>query len=67
MKPVRPDLSCLKRDAGAHRFDVIVDEVRTVNLSDDTVDIEELLKRTKAFNHVPTKRSGEYGEALLRE
>jgi hypothetical protein len=54
MKPVWPGPSCLERDADAHFFDVIVDEVRAMNLSDDTAIPEELLKRTLAFNHVPT-------------
>ena len=52
---------------GIDKLDWILAEVRKLNISDDTVIIEELLKRTKALNYVPTKKTKEYGEALLKE
>jgi hypothetical protein len=52
---------------GIDKLDWILAEVRKLNLSDDTVITEELLKRTKALNYVPTKKTKEYGEALLLE
>ncbi|PKL69894.1 MAG: aldolase [Methanomicrobiales archaeon HGW-Methanomicrobiales-1] len=52
---------------GIDKLDWILAEVRKLNLSDDTVIMEELLKRTKALNYVPTKKAKEYGEALLKE
>jgi hypothetical protein len=55
------------KGTGIDKLDWIIAEVRKLNLSDDTVITEELLKRTKALNYVPTKKSKEYGEALLRE
>lgn len=70
---IPPDRIAIKRilvnglETGIDRLDWIVAEVRKLNLSDDTAIIEELLKRTKALNYVPTKKAGEYGEALLRE
>lgn len=55
------------KETGIEQLDWIIAEVRKLNLSDDTVLTEELLKRTKALNYVPTKKAKEYGEALLRE
>lgn len=52
---------------GIDQLDWIVAEVRRLDLSDDAVITEELLKRTKALNYVPTKKATAYGEALLRE
>ena len=52
---------------GIDQLDWIVAEVRKLDLSDDAVITEELLKRTKALNYVPTKKTAAYGEALLRE
>jgi hypothetical protein len=52
---------------GIDKLDWILAEVKKLRLSDDTVITEELLKRTKALNYVPTKKSKEYGDALLSE
>jgi hypothetical protein len=52
---------------GIDKLDWILAEVRKLNLSDDAVITEELLKRTMALNYVPTKKTKEYGEALLLE
>ncbi len=55
------------KSTGIDKLDWILAEVRELNLSNDTVIIEKLLKRTKALNYVPTKKAKEYGEALLKE
>jgi hypothetical protein len=55
------------KETGIDKLDWIIAEVRKLNLSDDTAIIEELLKRTRALNYVPTKKVKEYGEALLLE
>jgi hypothetical protein len=55
------------KETGIDKLDWIIGEVRKLNLSDDTAIIEELLKRTRALNYVPTKKEKEYGEALLLE
>jgi hypothetical protein len=55
------------RETGIDQLDWIIAEVRKLNLSDDTAIRDELLRRTKALNYVPTKKTKEYGEALLRE
>ena len=70
---IPPDKISIRRilvngiETGIDRLDWIVAEVRKLNLSDDTAIIEELLKRTKALNYVPTKKAAAYGEALLKE
>ena len=52
---------------GIDKLDWIIDEVRKLNLTDDTAITEELLKRTKVLNYVPTRMTEKYGEALLKE
>lgn len=52
---------------GIDKLDWIIDEVRKLNLSDDTAITDELLKRTKVLNYVPTRMTEKYGEALLKE
>jgi hypothetical protein len=54
-------------ETGIDRLDWIVAEVRRLDLADDAAITEELLKRTRALNYVPTKKAATYGEALLRE
>ena len=52
---------------GIDKLDWILAEVRKLNLSNDMIITEELLKRTKVLNYVPTRKEKEYGEALLLE
>ena len=52
---------------GIDQLDWIVDEVRKLHLSDDTTITDELLKRTKVLNYVPTRMTEKYGDALLKE
>lgn len=56
-----------EQEIGIERLDAIMDEVRALGLGDDAAVTAELLRRTKVYNYVPTKRSAEYGEALLKE
>jgi len=55
------------KETGIDQLDWIIAEVRKLNLADDVAITGELLKRTKALNYVPTKKTNEYGEALLAE
>jgi hypothetical protein len=55
------------KETGIDQLDWIIEEVRKLRLSDDTVITEELLKRTRKLNYVPTKKTQVYGEALLKE
>ena len=52
---------------GIDKLDWILAEVRRLSLTDDTTITDELLKRTMKLNYVPTKKTKEYGEALLLE
>lgn len=52
---------------GIDSLDDIIAEVRALGLSNDAAITEELLKRVKRSNYVPTGRTKEYGEALLKE
>jgi len=52
---------------GIDKLDWIISEVKKLNLTDDTAITEELLKRTKVLNYVPTKKTSEYERALLKE
>lgn len=70
---IPPDKISIKRilidckETGIDRLDWIIAEVRRLNLTDDTLITEELLKRTRALNYVPTRKATEYSEALLQE
>jgi hypothetical protein len=55
------------KETGINQLDWIVAEVRKLHLPDDPAITEELLKRTKALNYVPTRMTEKYGEALLNE
>jgi hypothetical protein len=41
--------------------------VKKLNPDTDEILAEELLKRVKEFNYVPTKKSGVYAQALVAE
>ncbi|MDD1702007.1 MAG: NAC family transcription factor [Methanoregula sp.] len=70
---VRPDKITTKKilvdgkETGIDQLDWIIAEVKKLNPPSDFAIKEELLKRTKALNYVPTKKTEEYGEALLCE
>jgi hypothetical protein len=55
------------KETGIDQLDWIIKEVKKLKLSDDAAIREELLKRTKVLNYVPTKKAEAYGEALLVE
>ena len=55
------------KETGIDQLDWIIDEVKKLKISDDTAIREELLKRTKMLNYVPTKKVEAYGEALMVE
>jgi hypothetical protein len=52
---------------GIDKLDQIIIEVRALNITPDEAIAEEMLRRVKMFNYVPTARSKDYGEALLNE
>jgi hypothetical protein len=55
------------KETGIDQLDWIIDEVKKLKFSDNAGITEELLKRTKMLNYVPTKKVEAYGEALLEE
>ncbi|MEG3055054.1 MAG: NAC family transcription factor [Methanoculleus sp.] len=52
---------------GINQLEVIIDSVRKLRLEDDAAIRAELLERTGAFNYIPTKKRGAYGDALMHE
>jgi hypothetical protein len=55
------------RETGIDQLDFIFEEVRKLGLKDDSVLSEEIMKRVKVFNYVPSKKEALYRDALLRE
>ncbi|MDO9323858.1 MAG: NAC family transcription factor [Methanoregula sp.] len=55
------------KETGIDHLDFIFDEVKKLKLENTTEITDELLKRVKVFNYVPTKKMAEYGAALLGE
>jgi hypothetical protein len=55
------------KETGIDQLDWINAEVKKLGLTEDAAITDELLKRTKALNYVPTKKTQEYGKALLAE
>jgi hypothetical protein len=53
------------KETGIDHLDWIFKEVAKLAVNDDTVLTEEILKRVKQFNYVPTKKTAEYGAGLL--
>jgi len=55
------------KETGIDQLDWIISEVKKLQISDDAALTDELLKRVKVLNYVPTKKSAEYAQALLAE
>lgn len=55
------------KETGIDHLEFIIDNVKALNLDDDRAIAEELLKRVREFNYVPTKKAERYAEALLTE
>jgi hypothetical protein len=53
------------KETGIDHLDWIFDEVVKLAVDNDTDLTEEILKRVKQFNYVPTKKTAEYGAGLL--
>lgn len=52
---------------GIDQLDRILRDVLDLHLADEREIREELLKRVKAFNYVPTKKTDAYADALMAE
>ncbi len=55
------------KETGIDHLDWIFDEVKKLNLGDDATITDELVKRVKEFNYVPTKKTDVYAAALFTE
>ena len=55
------------RETGIDQLDFLIHDVKKLRLSDDALIVQELMKRVKVFNYVPTKKTAQYEEALLKE
>lgn len=55
------------KETGIDKLDWILDEVAKLSLTDEAAITEEILRRVKQFNYVPTKKTGVYAEALMKE
>jgi hypothetical protein len=53
------------KETGIDHLDWIFGEVAKLAVGDDTILTEEILKRVKEFNYVPTRKTTEYGTGLL--
>lgn len=55
------------KETGIDRLDWILRDVAGLSLDDDERAVEEIVKRVKQFNYIPSKKMAEYREALLHE
>ena len=55
------------KETGIDHLEFVFDEVKKLKLENNTAITDELLKRVKVFNYVPTKKTAEYAAALLAE
>ena len=55
------------KETGIDHLEFVFDEVKKLKLENNTAITDELLKRVKVFNYVPTKKTVEYAAALLAE
>ncbi len=54
------------KETGIDRLDWILLDVSSLNLTDDEVITDEIIKRVQKFNYIPSKKMAEYRRALLR-
>jgi hypothetical protein len=55
------------RETGIDQLDFIFEDVRKLGLKDDSMIADEIMKRVRVFNYVPSKIEALYRESLLRE
>jgi len=55
------------KETGIDKLDWILEGVAKIRPGTDDAIREELIKRVREFNFVPSKKADTYGEALLRE
>ena len=55
------------KETGIDRLDWILQDVAALDLTDDERIADEIVKRVRQFNFIPSKKLPYYREALLRE
>ncbi len=55
------------KEVGIDKLDWILEDVRRLDLKDEAAIGEEIIKRVRQFNYVPTKKAAAYAESLLQE
>ncbi len=55
------------KETGIDRLDWILLDVYQLGLTNDETITDEIIKRVRQFNYIPTKKMAEYRKALLRE
>ena len=55
------------KETGIDHLDWIFDEVKKMRIVNDALLSDELLKRARQFNYVPTKKTDQYAAGLLAE
>jgi hypothetical protein len=53
------------KETGIDRLDWIFEQVSGLQVRGDAAITDEILKRVRQFNYVPTKKAAEYGTGLL--
>ena len=54
------------KSTGINQLEFIIDEVAALHLHSDRDIMNELVKRAKVLNYIPTKMTEKYAEALLQ-
>lgn len=55
------------KETGIDRLDWILLDVANMGLANEERITDEIVKRVRQFNYIPTKKMAEYRKALLRE
>lgn len=55
------------KETGIDRLDWILQDVTSLGLTDDTRITDEITRRVRQFNYIPTRKLPEFQQAFLRE
>jgi len=55
------------KETGIDRLDWVLQDVAALDFTDDERIADEIVKRVRQFNFIPSKKLPQYREALLRE
>jgi len=66
-KPRGRMLQVGEHDIGVIGLAEIFEEVKKLGINDEEILMDELFKRAKIYNYIPSSIEGDYRKALLRE